>query len=89
MSVGTWCPRRCQTDITSMSLSSVMRPPEMTVGKAPMGPPDELRSLSASRSGVEFKASHGRETGGWEMGQRGVELHRCCSWARLDAQSIL
>ena len=46
-SAGTWCPRRGDTNTTSRSLPSNMRPPGMAVRKAPVGPPDELRSLTA------------------------------------------
>ena len=46
----TW---RCQAQpgrrVTLRALPSVMRPPGIAVRKAPAGPPDELRSLAASR----------------------------------------
>ena len=47
-SAGTWCPRRCHTETTNMSLPSVTRPPGMAVRKAPAGPPDRCRAVALS-----------------------------------------
>ena len=77
-SAGTWCPRRCHTETTNMSLPSVKRPPGMAVRKAPAGLSDKLWSLAASRCPWGVSRSEVDSMSAWHASSPFL-LTSCCA----------